>query len=243
MGEFDMKLFRGIFFAILTFSVLAIAIHQNPSTTQRYVTVVGTGTTTVVPDTVRLDASINSKANSSSAALSNASKSAQTFRQTLISSGVLAKYIQTQSLNVTPNYVYSPNGTSKISGYQATQSFTVIIRNAANAGAIVSAAQNAVGNPLQINGTTSYVFDESAAEVTARAQAISVAKAKAASYASLAGAKLGKILTIDESVQNSVPQPVMMDMAKSNVATTTPAQIDLGQQSVTVSVTTEWSIK
>ena len=243
MGGLIMKIFRGIFFAILTFSVLAIAIHQNPSTTQRYVTVVGTGTTTVVPDTVRLDASITSKENSSAAALSSASKSAQTFRQTLISSGVLAKYIQTQSLNVSPNYVYSPNGTSKISGYQATQSFTVIIRNAANAGAIVSAAQNAVGNALQVNDTSSYVFDESAAEATARVQAIATAKAKAASYASLAGAKLGKILTIDETVQNSNPVPLVMAMAKTDAAASTPAQIDLGQQSVTVSVTTEWDIK
>eukprot|EP01037_Dinobryon_pediforme_P001199 gene1200-1214_t len=217
-----MKIFRGIFFAILTFSVLAIAIHQNPSTTQRYVTVVGTGTTTVTPDAVRLDASVTSKASTSAAALSNTSKSAQIFRQTLLSSGVLAKYIQTQTLNVTPNYVYSPNGTSKISGYQATQQFTVTIRNAANAGAIVSAAQNAVGNPLQ---------------------AIAIAKAKATSYASLAGAKIGKILTIDETVQNSGPQPVVMAMAKSDAAATTPAQIDLGTQDVTVTVTTQWSIK
>ena len=243
MGEFTMKIFRGIFFAILTFSVLAIAIHQNPSTTQRYVTVVGTGTTTVTPDAVRLDASITSKASTSATALSNTSKSAQTFRQTLLSSGVLAKYIQTQTLNVTPNYVYSPNGTSKISGYQATQQFTVTIRNAANAGAIVSAAQNAVGNPLQVNGTSSYVFDESAAEVTARAKAIAIAKAKATSYASLAGAKIGKILTIDETVQNSGPQPVVMAMAKSDAVATTPAQIDLGTQDVTVTVTTQWSIK
>ena len=237
-----MKIFRGIFFAILTLSVLAIAIHQNPSTTQRYVTVVGTGTTTVVPDAVRLDASVTSKDTTSAGALSSASKSAQIFRQTLIKSGVLAKYIQTQSLNVSPNYVYSPNGTSKISGYQATQSFTVTIRNATNAGAIVSAAQNAVGNPLQINGTSSYVFDETAAEATARVQAIAIAKSKAASYASLAGAKLGKILTIDESVQNSGPVPVVMAMAKTS-SVSTPAQIDLGQQDVTVSVTTEWSIK
>ena len=237
-----MKTFRGIFFAILTLSVLAIAVHQNPSNTQRYVTVVGTGTTTVVPDTVRLDASVTAKATTSAAALSSTSKSADTFRQTLISSGVLAKYIQTQTLNVTPNYVYSTNGTSKISGYQATQQFTVTIRNAANAGAIVSAAQNAVGNPLQINGTSSYVFDESTAEVSARAKAISQAKEKATSYASLAGAKIGKILTIDETVQNSGPQPLVMAMAKSDAATT-PAQIDLGQQDVTVTVTTQWSIK
>ncbi len=34
-----------------------------------------------------------------------------------------------------------------------------------------------------------------------------------------------------------------MAMAKTDAAATTPAQIDLGQQSVTVSVTTEWAIK
>ena len=238
-----MKIFRGIFFAILTFSVLAIAIHQNPSTTVRFVNVTGTGTTTVVPDAVRLSATVTTIASSSSAALSETSKSAQTFRQTLTSSGVLSKYIQTQTLSVTPNYTYPPNGTPKITGYQASQQFDVVIRNAANAGAIVSAAQNAVGNSLQINGTNAYVFDESAAEATARAQAISIAKSKATSYATLAGAKIGKIISIDESVQNSIPQPLAMtSMAKADTATT-PAQIDLGQQDVTVTVTTEWAIK
>lgn len=237
-----MKIFRGIFFAILTFSVLAIAIHQNPTTTVRFVNVTGTGTTTVVPDAVRLSATVTTTASSSSAALSTTSKSANTFRRTLISAGVLTKYIQTQTLTVTPNYTYS-NGTSKITSYQASQQFSVVIRNATNAGAIVSAAQNAVGNSLQINGTNSYVFDESAAEATARAQAISIAKAKATSYATLAGAKIGKIISIDESVQNTIPQPLTM-MAASKAATpTTPAQIDLGQQDVTVTVTTEWAIK
>ncbi len=238
-----MKIFRGIFFAILTLSVLAIAIHQNPSTVQRYVTVVGTGTTTVVPDAVRLDANISSSASSSSAALAATTKSAQTFRQTLITSGVLAKYIQTQTLSVNPTYTYSPNGTSKITAYQASQIFSVVIRSAAKAGAIISAEQNAVGNPLQINGVNAYVFDQSAAQVTARAQAISIAKAKATSYATLAGAKLGKILTIDESVQNSGPVPMVNTFAKAASQAAPPAQIDLGQQDVTVTVTTQWSIK
>jgi uncharacterized protein YggE len=237
-----MKILRGIFFAILTFSVLAIAIHQNPSNAVRFVNVTGTGTTTVVPDSVRLSATVTATASSSAAALSETSKSADTFRKTLIASGVLAKYIQTQTLTVNPNYTYPPNGTPKISGYQATQQFLAIIRDAKNAGAIVSAAQNAVGNSLQVTGTSAYVFDESAAEATARAQAIKIAKAKATSYAELAGAKIGKIITIDESIQNATPQPVAFaSMAKASTDAA-PAQIDLGQQDVTVTVTTEWSI-
>ena len=242
MGEFGMKIFRGIFFAILTFSVLAIAIHQNPSTAVRFVNVTGIGTTTVVPDAVRLSATVTSTASSSAAALSNSSKSADTFRKTLISSGVLAKYIQTQSLTVTPNYTYPPNGTPKISGYVASQQFSVVIRDAKNAGPIVSAAQNAVGNSLQVNGVNAYVFDESAAEATARAQAIKIAKAKATSYAELAGAKIGKIITIDESIQNASPQPVAFASMAKTATDAAPAQIDLGQQNVTVTVTTQWSI-
>jgi len=238
-----MKILRAIFFAILTFSVLAIAIHQNPSTSVRFVNVTGVGTTNVVPDAVRLSATVTSTASSSAAALASTSKSAQTFRQTLTSSGVIAKYISTQTLTVTPNYAYSPNGTSKISGYQAAQQFNVVIRNAANSGAIVSAAQNAVGNALQVNGVNAYVFDESAAEAVARAQAVSIAKAKAQSYATLAGAKLGKIITIDESIQSSNPQPMAFASMAKGAAAAPDAHIDLGQQAVTVSVTTQWALK
>ena len=238
-----MKIFRGIFFAILTFSVLAIAVHQNPSNVDRFVSVVGTGTSTVTPDTVRLDATVSSTASSSAAALASTSKSAQTFRQTLLSAGVLEKYITTQSISVSPNYTYPPNGTPKITGYQASQSFSVIIRKASNAGAIVSAAQNAVGNNLQINDTNAYIFDESAAEATARAQAITLAKSKAESYATLAGAKLGKIEQINESVQESGPQPLVMSAARVAAVATPAPTVDLGQQQVTVTVTTQWALK
>ena len=237
-----MKILRGIFFAILTFSVLAIAIHQNPSTSVRFVNVTGTGKTTVTPDAVNMDASVSTVANTSAAALAATNKSAATFRQSLISSGVIAKYIKSQNLTVTPYYTYSQQGASKITGYQAAQAFIVVIRNAGNAGAILTAAQNAVGNSLQVNGVNAYVFDESAAEATARAQAIKIAKAKATSYAELAGAKIGKIITIDESIQNASPQPVAFASMAKTATDAAPAQIDLGQQNVTVTVTTQWSI-
>ena len=237
-----MKILRGIFFAILTFSVLAIAIHQNPSTSVRFVNVTGTGKTTVTPDAVNMDASVSTVANTSAAALAATNKSAATFRQSLISSGVIAKYIKSQNLTVTPYYTYSQQGASKITGYQAAQAFIVVIRNAGTAGAILTAAQNAVGNSLQVNGVNAYVFDESAAEATARAQAIKIAKAKATSYAELAGAKIGKIMTIDESIQNASPQPVAFASMAKTATDAAPAQIDLGQQNVTVTVTTQWSI-
>ena len=189
-----------------------------------------------------MDASVSTVANTSAAALAATNKSAATFRQSLISSGVIAKYIKSQNLTVTPYYTYSQQGASKITGYQAAQAFIVVIRNAGNAGAILTAAQNAVGNSLQVNGVNAYVFDESAAEASARAQAIKIAKAKATSYAELAGAKIGKIITIDESIQNASPQPIAFASMAKTATDAAPAQIDLGQQNVTVTVTTQWSI-
>jgi len=112
-----LRVFLGIFFAILILAVVLIAIDQHPSSTPQFVSVTGVGTTTVVPDAERLSAGAPATSSSSAVALAATSKSAQTFRHALKSAGVLAKYMQTQTLTVTPNYTHSQSGGSKILGY------------------------------------------------------------------------------------------------------------------------------
>ena len=126
-------------------------------------------------------------------------------------------------------------------GYRSTQAFTIVIRDAKNSGIIVQNAQSAVGDSLTINSTTPFVYDQKAAETKARALAIEAAKAKAESYASLSGSKLGKVLSIDEQINQSSPVP-LMTMAKT-ATLDAPAQVDLGQQAITVTVTTKWELK
>ena len=230
---------------VLALAGLSVANHVAKTSTAanpRYVSVVGDGTVKIAPDSVRVDANISHLAESQSVSLAATAKSADVLRTTLKSNGVEAKYIQAVNLATNPEYSYSNTGASKIIGYRSTQNFSVVIRDAKNAGLIIQIVQSAVGNSLSINSTTPYIFDQKIAEASARTLAVAAAKAKADSYAGLTGSKLGKVLSIEEQVNQSSPVPLMA-MAKSAGAVAAPVQVDLGQQSITVTVTTKWELK
>jgi len=230
--------------AIIAIAALGIAVNtakSSTSSTPRYVSVVGDGTVKVTPDSVRVDLSISNLASSSAASLAATAKSADAMRASLKSSGVDAKYLQATNLSTNPEYTYPNNGPAKLTGYRSTQNFTVIIRDAKNSGLIIQNTQAAVGNALAINTTAPFVFDQKVAEANARTLAIASAKAKADSYASLTGSKLGQVLSIEEQISQSSPTPLMA-MAKTQVMGA-PVQVDLGQQDITVTVTTKWELK
>ena len=214
----------------------------GPNQSPRYVNVVGDGTVKVTPDSVRVDASVSSVAASSAASLAATAKSADSMRASLKGSGVEAKYIKALNLSTNPEYSYPNNAPAKLTGYRSTQTFSIIIRDAKSAGMIIANAQSAVGNSLSINSTSPYVFDQKIAEANARTLAIASAKAKAQSYAGLTGSKLGKVLSIDEQITQSNPMPLMA-VAKAMGAPAAPVQVDLGQQDITVNVTTKWELK
>ena len=92
---------------------------------------------------------------------------------------------------------------------------------------------------MQIQGVTPFVLDSSKATESARANAVKNAKAKAASYANLLDAKLGRVNYL---VENSSPisYPPVMAMAKA--ADSEATVVDLGQQDVTVSITIQWAL-
>ena len=163
-------------------------------------------------------------------------------RASLKGSGVEAKYIKALNLSTNPEYSYPNNAPAKLTGYRSTQTFSIIIRDAKSAGMIIQNAQSTVGNSLSINSTSPYVFDQKIAEANARTLAIASAKAKAQSYAELTGSKLGKVLSIDEQITQSNPMPLMA-VAKAMGAPAAPVQVDLGQQDITVNVTTKWELK
>ena len=239
------RIASSIAICVIALASLSVANHVAKGTTAanpRYVSVAGDGTVKVVPDSVRVDANVSNLAANQAAALSATAKSADAFRTSLKSNGVEAKYIQAVNLSTNPEYSYSNTGAAKIIGYRSTQNFSVVIRDAKNAGVIIQIAQSSVGNSLSINSTTPYVFDQKIAEANARTLAIAAARAKADTYAGLTGSQLGKVLSIEEQVNQSGPVPLMA-MAKSAGAVAAPVQIDLGQQSITVTVTTKWELK
>ena len=223
--------------ALTLISGVALAIPASAADT-RYITISATGTTTVVPDAVRINATVSVLGSSSKVALATAGTTSNAVRAALTSNKVATKDIATQSVTVYPEYSYPTSGTPTLSGYRATQSFDITIRAATTAGAVVDAIVEAGGDNLQINGVSPFVLDNNKATETARASAVNRAKAIASSYAKLLGFKLGRVIYLDESSSPS-SYPIYATTAKADSAAT---GIDLGDQKVSVSVTVRWAI-
>ena len=165
----------------------------------RHITVSGVGTVSVVPDAVRFYLSVTSLSDKSASALSSASKAASNVRAALKSEAIATKDIKSSNLSVYPEYNYTQDKGQSLIGYRAAQSFVVTIRNAKSAGAIVDAVVGAGGDSLQVNGVSPFILDTTKATLSARSDAVKKAKAKATSYASLLGVKLGKVIYVGQT--------------------------------------------
>jgi uncharacterized protein YggE len=225
---------------ITIFSLIGSAGLAVPASAAdtRYITISATGTTSVVPDAVKINATVSVLGTTSKGALSTASKTSSAVRTALTANKVATKDIATQSITVYPEYSYPASGTPTLSGYRATQSFDITIRSATTAGAVVDAIVEAGGDNLQVNGVSPFVLDSDKATETARTAAVKKAKAKAASYAKLLGVKLGRVIYLDET-STPAAYPIYTATAKADSAETV---VDLGEQKVSVSVTVRWSI-
>ena len=213
-------------------------ISANAATSTRYITVSAEGTVKVAPDAVRLTTTVSLVAPSNKEALAQTSTSAAAVRKALIAAGISTKDIATQNITVYPEYKYDGNGGSTLSGYRGSQLFTVVIRAAASAGAVVDSVVAAGGDSVQINSVSPFLLDSAKAAESARAVAVKNAKAKALSYAKLLGVKLGKVNHLTENGSPSVT-PIFTAAAKAEDASTV---VDLGQQDVTVSITVQWAL-
>lgn len=232
--------FRSIMVTVIAITLISGVSQALPANAadSRYITVSATGMATVVPDAVRINATVSLLGTTSKGALSSAGATSTAVRSALTANNVATKDIATQSITVYPEYSYPASGTPVLSGYRATQSFDITIRNAATAGAVVDAIVDAGGDNLQVNGVSPFVLDGDKATETARTAAVKKAKAKAASYAKLLGVKLGRVIYLDES-STPTAYPIYTATAKADSAATV---VDLGEQKVSVSVVVRWAI-
>lgn len=214
------------------------ALPANAAENSKHITVTGVGTSMVTPDAVRFFASVSVITMSNKEALASASKSATAVRGALRDNGVAVKDIKTSSLTVYPEYNYSQDKGQQLIGYRATQSFTVVIRKAENAGVVIDAVVSAGGNNVQINGISPFLSNGAAATEQARQAAVADARARANSYAKHLGASLGRVISLTEVNAPVYNFPIMAKGAAAEDAT----QIDLGETEVTVTVTVRWGL-
>ena len=222
--------------------VVALAIPANSAgtTTDRYLTVTGVGTISVVPDAVRFNATVSVLGSTNAAALSSASKSSAAVRAALKAKGIAVKDVRSANISVYPEYNWTQEAGTKITGYRASQSFDVLIRKASDAGSIIEAVVTAGGDNVQLGGVIPTTINPSIATEDARAAAVANAKSKATSYAKLLGTSIGKVLFLEE--QSSPVYSSPFPSAKAGAADAAAIEIDLGEQDVTVTITVRWAL-
>ena len=221
--------------------VIALAIPANGAgtSTDRYITLTGVGTISVVPDAVRFNATVSVLGPTNAAALSSASKSAAAVRTALKDKGIAVKDIRSANISVYPEYTWTQEAGTKITGYRASQSFDVIIRKASDAGSIIEAVVTAGCDNVQLGGVIPTTLNPAVATEEARAAAVANAKSKATSYAKLLGTSLGRVISLEE--QSSPVYSSPFPMAKAGVAADA-VEIDLGEQDVTVTIIVRWAL-
>ena len=176
------------------------------STPAQVITVSGSGIVKAVPDVLDLSVGTEAFAPTATAALTNAGNAANEMVKYLKSKDVDAKDIRTSQVYLSPTWDYS-DGTSRITGYQASVSIEVRVRKTDTATALLDGLTGVAGNTLRLRSLAWAVDDPSESLDLAREAAMKDALNRASVLAKAGGVKLGDVISITESSQ-SVQPPV-----------------------------------
>ena len=168
----------------------ATAGAVGAATRSRTITVVGTGKVRGTPDVADLVLGVSGRAGSAAEVMSRISDRAQKVIDALHDAGIADEDIQTADLSVQP--VADDDG--KVTGYEASNTVSVHIRDLGQAGAIVDAAAAEAGEDIRVQGITFSIDDDSALLAAARGKATKRARAQAEQLASGADVEVGECI-------------------------------------------------
>jgi uncharacterized protein YggE len=200
----------------------------------RTITVTGRGTATVEPDLANVQLGVNVQQPTANAALQRANASAAALIDALEGAGVAKDDIVTSNLSIWPQY----GDQSRITGYTASNSVSVTVRDITKTGPVVDAAASAAGDDIAINGISFGLDDPEQVLSAARADAVANAAKRAGEFAAAAGARVGTVLQISETaVTPYEPRVYAADgAAATSAAGTAPTPIRAGTTDVSVTV-------
>ena len=202
------------------------------------ITVQGTGTVTIKPDLATLSVGVTTQASKAAQAQSAASAAMTKVIAAIKKLGIADADLVTQSVSLNPTYDYSNGASPRLTGYSATQSLSVKVRDLTKVGDVIDAAVAAGAN--QVGGVSFSVADPAAATEQARKAAVADAKKRAETLAQAAGVTLGSPISITET-SAPTPTPIYYGTdAAGAPAVKTP--VEVGTTDVTVQVQVVYSI-
>ncbi|MGE2834146.1 SIMPL domain-containing protein [Mycobacterium sp. SMC-4] len=227
----------GLLIAALTACDAQAGPTPAPSSDSRQVTVVGEGEVQGTPDTLTVNASMESLAPDATSAMNDTNERAQAIIDALVGLGIDRSDLATTEASLQPQFGGSDNST--ITAYRATNSLNIKIRDLAKASDAIGLVVETGGNSARVNSISYSIDDDSQLVRDARARAFEDAQDRAQQYAQLSGLTLGKVISINESGGPTPPVP-MMPAAPRAMEAAVP--LEPGQQTVGFAVTVIWEL-
>lgn len=159
----------------------------------------------------------------------------------LKAAGIADRDMQTAGISLSPQYVYEENKPPKISGYQASNTLTIKIRDMSKVGAVLDALVAQGVN--QINGPTFQLEDPDAALDVAREEAMRKAMNRANLYARAAGMRVKRVVSINESGGYQQPQPVPMYAMARMAADAAPTPVAAGEVTMSIQLNVQFELE
>lgn len=217
---------------------VASAQTPEPDTTQRTITVPGTGTASGAPDLALVQVGVDITNTDVGAAVDEANQSMQDVIDALTEMGIAESNIQTTRFNV--QQIQNNNPTTSQSADQPTYEVTNIVQvRVTDTGQISDVIQTALdAGANRVYGLNFSLQNPGELTSEARIQAVEDARARAEELADALGVTLGELVSITEQGSGGGVSPLMQEAA---VGGSVPVQ--QGQLSVSVQVNTVWSIE
>ena len=213
---------------------LAQGAPPAPATAPTQFALSADGEVSVTPDIVTLQLGVNVTGRTAAEALKANAQKMTAAIAALKAAGVAAKDIQTSRLSLGAQYAYEQGQAPRLTGYQASNSVSAVIRDTVKAGAVVDAVTAAGAN--EISGVSFDIADRHAAEDQARRAAVKALQAKAALYAEATGLHILRLASLSEGGGEVFqPQPVMLK-AMAMRAESAPTPLEAGDLRVRISI-------
>ncbi|MGV8944563.1 SIMPL domain-containing protein [Thermomonas sp.] len=158
-----------------------------------------------VPDVANISTGVLTQAADANTAMRANAVQMDKVMKAIRAAGIAERDIQTSGINLNPQYNYKDNAPPTITGYQASNTVSVTVRDLSKLGKVLDTLVEQGAN--QVNGPSFEVDKPDEAYDEARVGALKKAQARATTYADALGLKVRRIVSISEG-GSSMPRPM-----------------------------------
>ena len=189
---------------------------------------------TRVPDIATLSTGVVTQAPDANTALRQNSEQMNKVVAAIKAAGIAERDVQTSGISINPQYQYRENQPPTITGYQASNTLNVKVREVSKLGKVLDALVAVGAN--QVNGPNFEVDKPDEAYDEARVAAVKKAQARAELYAKALGLRVRRVVSIQDG-GGEMPRPMPMMAMRAAAAPEADTPMAPGESTLSASVT------